>query len=80
MKRRTLLAQALVADPDILLLDEPTNHLSTLSRSSAIALISCPLRYGGRSSSLTHDRAFLVKLKDFGTSVSTGAIFVDCAW
>src|SRR5690242_18534708 len=27
MKRRVLLARALVADPDILLLDEPTNHL-----------------------------------------------------
>ncbi|MEO6171908.1 MAG: ATP-binding cassette domain-containing protein, partial [Arenimonas sp.] len=27
MKRRVLLAQALVAAPDVLLLDEPTNHL-----------------------------------------------------
>ena len=27
MKRRVLLAQAIVDDPDILLLDEPTNHL-----------------------------------------------------
>jgi len=27
LKRRVLLARALVADPDVLLLDEPTNHL-----------------------------------------------------
>ena len=27
MKRRVLLGQALVSEPDILLLDEPTNHL-----------------------------------------------------
>src|SRR5690606_24492532 len=27
MKRRVLLARALVLDPDVLLLDEPTNHL-----------------------------------------------------
>jgi ATP-binding cassette subfamily F protein uup len=27
LKRRVLLGQALVAEPDLLLLDEPTNHL-----------------------------------------------------
>ncbi len=27
MKRRALLAQAIISNPDLLLLDEPTNHL-----------------------------------------------------
>src|SRR3546814_8544604 len=31
MKRRVLLGQALVTEPDLLLLDEPTNHLDIAS-------------------------------------------------
>ena len=59
MKRRVLLAQALVQAPDLLLLDEPTNHLDMESiqwleeflRNSNLTLLF-----------ITHDRAFLRSL------------------
>lgn len=59
MKRRVLLAKALVRSPDILLLDEPTNHLDI----EAIGwLEEFLLRYGGTLLFVTHDRAFLRRL------------------
>jgi ATP-binding cassette subfamily F protein uup len=58
-KRQTLLARALVRDPDVLLLDEPTNHLDVdaiewmenflLDRTGALCFV-------------THDRAFLQRI------------------
>jgi ATP-binding cassette subfamily F protein uup len=56
MKRRVLLAQALVAAPDVLLLDEPTNHLDIES----IAWLEEFLKeFAGSVVFVTHDRAFL---------------------
>ena len=58
-KRQTLLARALVRDPDVLLLDEPTNHLDV----DAIEWMESYLL--GRGTTLvfvTHDRAFLRRL------------------
>ena len=58
-RRRVLLAQALVADPDVLLLDEPTNHLDV----EAIQWLETFLAdYAGAVVFVTHDRAFLQRL------------------
>ena len=59
MKRRVLLARALVQKPHLLLLDEPTNHLDI----SAIDWLEEQLLgYNGALLFVTHDRAFLRKL------------------
>ncbi|MFT4256722.1 MAG: ATP-binding cassette domain-containing protein [Pseudoxanthomonas sp.] len=56
MKRRVLLAQALVRKPDVLLLDEPTNHLDI----EAIDWLEGFLKsFAGSLIFVTHDRGFL---------------------
>ncbi len=59
MKRRVLLGQALVAEPDLLLLDEPTNHLDI---DSILWLENLLMGFNGALLFITHDRRFLQAL------------------
>ncbi len=71
-KRRVLLAQTLVAEPDVLLLDEPTNHLDI----DAIAwLEEFLLRWPATLIFVTHDRQFLRNLATRILEIDRGRIF-----
>ncbi len=72
MKRRVLLARALVAEPDILLLDEPTNHLDI---ESIRWLETFLLRWGGTIMFVTHDRVFLEKLATRIVEIDRGRLY-----
>ena len=56
LKRRTLLARALVSGPDILMLDEPTNHLDL---ESVLAFEQALKGFTGALLAVSHDEAFL---------------------
>ena len=72
MKRRVLLARALVGDPDILLLDEPTNHLDI----DAIRwLEDFLIRDGGTLIFVTHDRVFLERLATRIVELDRGRLY-----
>jgi len=59
MKRRVLLARALLGDPQVLLLDEPTNHLDIVAIEGLEALLR---GFAGSVVFVTHDRRFLSAL------------------
>jgi len=71
LKRRVLLAQALVHEPHILLLDEPTNHLDI---DSITWLEEFLLGFKGALIFITHDRTFLQKLATKIIELDRGAL------
>lgn len=72
MKRRTLLAQALVKEPDLLLLDEPTNHLDIESITWLEGFLQ---GFAGTLLFVTHDRAFLQNLATRILEIDRGRLF-----
>ncbi len=71
LKRRVLLARALVKGPDLLLLDEPTNHLDI---ESIDWLEEFLLNYDGTLLFITHDRMFLRRLATRIIELDRGAL------
>jgi ATP-binding cassette subfamily F protein uup len=72
MKRRVLLARALVADPDVLLLDEPTNHLDLAAIEWLEEFLA---RWKTTLIFVTHDRMFLRKLATRILEIDRGRLF-----
>lgn len=72
MKRRVLLAQTLVSEPDVLLLDEPTNHLDINSIRWLEDFLS---RWPATLIFVTHDRAFLRNLATRILEIDRGQLF-----
>ncbi len=78
MKRRVLLAAALIVAPDLLLLDEPTNHLDI----NAIEWLESYLRsYSGSLLVVTHDREFLAQVANRIVEIDRGKLHRhDCSY
>jgi len=71
MKRRVLLGQALVQQPDLLLLDEPTNHLDI----DGIEWLETFLAgFSGSLVFVTHDRRFLKRLATRIVEIDRGRV------
>ncbi len=71
LKRRVLLARALVSAPDVLLLDEPTNHLDI----AAIDWLEGLLKgWAGALVFVTHDRRFLRALATRIVEIDRGRV------
>ena len=72
MKRRILLAKALVSQPDLLLLDEPTNHLDIESIGWLEQFL---LKFNAALVFITHDRMFLRRIANRILEIDRGRLF-----
>ncbi len=72
LKRKVLLAKALVGEPDILLLDEPTNHIDIDSIKQLEEML---LRFTGAIILVTHDRMFLQRIATRIVEIDRGRLF-----
>ncbi|MCA9232162.1 MAG: ATP-binding cassette domain-containing protein [Planctomycetales bacterium] len=72
MKRRTLLAKAIVSRPELLLLDEPTNHLDIEAIDWLEGFLS---KWPGTLIFVTHDRMFLRRLATRILEIDRGRLF-----
>ena len=71
MRRRVMLARALVAQPDVLLLDEPTNHLDIESIDWLEGFLKS---WRGTLVFITHDRRFMRALATRIVEIDRGAL------
>ena len=71
MRRRVMLGQALVSEPDVLLLDEPTNHMDI---EAITALEELLLTFHGATVFITHDRTLIRRLATRIIELDRGAL------
>ncbi|QIV96377.1 ATP-binding cassette subfamily F protein uup [Allofrancisella inopinata] len=72
MKRRVILARALIKKPDLLLLDEPTNHLDIDSIKWLEEFLA---NFNGAILFITHDRKFLNNVAKSIVELDRGRLF-----
>ena len=78
LKRRVLLARALVYTPDILLLDEPTNHMDIPSIQLMEKIL---LKFSGTLVFVSHDRRFARKIASRIVTLDRGELRSwDCGY
>ena len=77
-RRRVMLAQALIQEPDVLLLDEPTNHMDI----TAILDLERMLRdYHGTLVIISHDRSFIAGIVNKVFDLDRGNLSVfECGY